>query len=407
MIRVSGQGGSPISVNVTVPASNGGIEVANNQAKYWSDKSKAWAISDELVDNTDYSSKYYANQAKESYEDLADDIEDLTTSSVNTIETAKNNAIDEINETKTQIIVGSSDIPLAYGAWSELPMGENWLKVDSDGKTVLKTDYPKLWVLLKNILDGSLNCSDIGVCTTEQYQEWEESITEDNIAEITYQLAHYYVLDEENGTIQLPKLIDESRLIGAKKVPVIADANSYGGCYIIYNNGDYEEFQFIARLEAATKTVSGQTVNYHKVTQWNDPTEVYTLTTDTSNGYTKKILSAIGQFSYEMVSTKYRVFIDYALLDDSEEDVGLNNVTKQGMYPGFCVCVNDTEKYNFCIRAYDGEYTYTNDKNGNKLPGCIPTGYDESYLISHIYGKVLVPDIEDYNGEYRLYIKVA
>ena len=399
MPRVQSQDNN-ISVSVTGSASAGSVRATNSQAEYWADKSKAWAISDELVDNTDYSSKFYANQSKEAYENLADDIGDLTEESLATIEDAKNNAINEIY---TQI----SDIPLAYGAWSELPMGENWLKVDSDGKTVLKTDYPKLWVLLKNILDGSLSCSEIGVISATEYDEIVSGATEEDLPFILDKLAYYYVLDLANETIQIPKLVDPRRLIGCKRAVVAADANNAGGCYLIYNNGEYEEYSFIARLEKATRTVNGQSVAYHKVTQWDDPTTEFTLTPVSEHSWTKIYTGGSADFTNKLRNAKGNTYINYAFKVDPEGEVDIGNIKAQSGYPNYEISNRDTEGFDFSIRVYDDRYTYTGDIIGEKLEDCIPDGETEAFLISEVYGTVHVPNIADYNGEYRLYIKVA
>ena len=63
MVDISSQNNK---INVTV-SSSGNIANTNvtpDSAMYYSNKSKDWAISDRIVDNIDYSSKYYANESK-------------------------------------------------------------------------------------------------------------------------------------------------------------------------------------------------------------------------------------------------------------------------------------------------------------------------------------------------------
>ena len=63
MVDVSSQSNK---VNITVSSSGNtaNTNVTPDYAQYYSEKSKEWAISDRIVDNTDYSSKYYANESK-------------------------------------------------------------------------------------------------------------------------------------------------------------------------------------------------------------------------------------------------------------------------------------------------------------------------------------------------------
>jgi len=397
-----------ISVNVSGGYNSGTVKVINDMSQYYANKAKEWAISEDAVEGSNHSSKYYAEQAQTAYDNLEANIDTLTEESIEEITTVKDNAIEEINETKVNVIIGASDIPLAFGAWSETPMGDNWLKVDSDGKTVSKADYPKLWTLLTNILDGNMSSSDINVCTPEQYEEWQEAETEETAADIEYSLAHYYVVDVIAETIKLPKLVSKNRIIGCNEVPVIGEANTKGGCYIIYNTGRYEEYQFVLRLEKATKTVSGSTKNYHKVTQWNDSTTVLTPTSETTGGLTKLSVSITSTLTNALKDNKHsHIFVKCASLIDSEGDVDISNASAFMLYPAYCECFEDTDDYNCCFRIYDEQYPSEREINYNKLPDCIPTGETETYLMAELSGYVPAPDIEDYNGDYRLYIKVA
>ena len=75
------------------------ITVTPDYTRYYSEKSKEWAISNKIVDNTDYSSKYYANESKKqadiSTAKTAEVVESGNTA-VSNIESARNNAITDI-----------------------------------------------------------------------------------------------------------------------------------------------------------------------------------------------------------------------------------------------------------------------------------------------------------------------
>lgn len=76
------------------------VKASNSMAEYWSNKSKEWAISENIVDGEDYSSKHYAEQSKESY----DGIEVLVDGFSETVISATNAAVNVVNETKNDAI---------------------------------------------------------------------------------------------------------------------------------------------------------------------------------------------------------------------------------------------------------------------------------------------------------------
>jgi hypothetical protein len=65
MVDVSSQNNS-VSINVSSGGNSATIKATPDMAQYYSEKSREWAISNRIVDNTDYSSKYYANKADQS-----------------------------------------------------------------------------------------------------------------------------------------------------------------------------------------------------------------------------------------------------------------------------------------------------------------------------------------------------
>ena len=86
-------------ITVTSAGTVVNASVTPDTAMYYSNKSKDWAISDKIVDNTDYSSKYYAKESKKqadiSTAKTAEVVESGNTA-VSNIESARNNAITDI-----------------------------------------------------------------------------------------------------------------------------------------------------------------------------------------------------------------------------------------------------------------------------------------------------------------------
>ena len=53
-----------VKIKVGTKESSNKINIDKNLTKYYSDLAKRWAVSSELVNNEDYSSKYYAQNAR-------------------------------------------------------------------------------------------------------------------------------------------------------------------------------------------------------------------------------------------------------------------------------------------------------------------------------------------------------
>ena len=112
---------------VSVSSSQVGTEItaSGDTGRFWAQTAKNWAVSDVIVDNTDYSSKHYALEAKESANN-AQSFENATRETYNSfletsanavteiqgvkeetlteIDNSKTNAVDSINSTKTTIL---------------------------------------------------------------------------------------------------------------------------------------------------------------------------------------------------------------------------------------------------------------------------------------------------------------
>lgn len=86
-------------ITVTSLGTTANVNATPDSARYYSDKSKEWAISDKLIDNEDYSSKYYANESKEQADistAKTTEVVESGNAAVSNIENARDNAITDI-----------------------------------------------------------------------------------------------------------------------------------------------------------------------------------------------------------------------------------------------------------------------------------------------------------------------
>ena len=108
-------------ITVTSAGTVVNANVTPDTAMYYSNKSKDWAISDKIVDNTDYSSKYYAGESKKQADISTAKTSEVIASgnnAVTNIESARDNAIIDVNTAgATQITnvnsAGTTQINLA------------------------------------------------------------------------------------------------------------------------------------------------------------------------------------------------------------------------------------------------------------------------------------------------------
>ena len=125
VIKVSVRPNKQNSVKVSSNVVSTPITANSDTSQLWSQVSKNWAVSENIVDNTDYSSKYYANKAKENAttaqsisEAVKSDYNEFLTASLNaneqlqtgkeealtSLESARADAENSINNTKTTAI---------------------------------------------------------------------------------------------------------------------------------------------------------------------------------------------------------------------------------------------------------------------------------------------------------------
>lgn len=103
MVDISSQN-NKVSITVSSGSNTANVNATPDSARYYSDKSKEWAISDKIVDNADYSSKYYANESKKQADistAKATEVIESGNTAVSNIESAKDNAITDITNQET------------------------------------------------------------------------------------------------------------------------------------------------------------------------------------------------------------------------------------------------------------------------------------------------------------------
>ena len=86
-------------ITVTSLGTTANVNATPDSARYYSDKSKEWAIGEKLIDNEDYSSKYYANESKKQANIATAKTTEVIASgntAVSNIESARDNAITDI-----------------------------------------------------------------------------------------------------------------------------------------------------------------------------------------------------------------------------------------------------------------------------------------------------------------------
>lgn len=95
------------NIHVTSLKNTMQVNVSSDMSNYYSKIAKDWAVSNDIVNNEDYSSKYYANKTKITADDA-----------LYSIEIEKENVLNEFNNTKLEVITniqeeGNKQISLA------------------------------------------------------------------------------------------------------------------------------------------------------------------------------------------------------------------------------------------------------------------------------------------------------
>ena len=128
MVDISSQN-NKINITVSSSGNTANTNVTPDYAQYYSEKSKEWAISDKLIDNKDYSSKYYANESKKQADistAKATEVIESGNTAVSNIESARDNAITNVNTAgATQVALATEQATIATNKASEVVASGN------------------------------------------------------------------------------------------------------------------------------------------------------------------------------------------------------------------------------------------------------------------------------------------
>ena len=123
MVDISSQN-NKINVTVSSSGNTANTNVTPDYAQYYSEKSKEWAISNRIVDNTDYSSKYYANESKKQADistAKTTEVVESGNTAVSNIENARDNAIFDVNTAgATQVALATEQATIATNKTTEV-----------------------------------------------------------------------------------------------------------------------------------------------------------------------------------------------------------------------------------------------------------------------------------------------
>ena len=128
MVDISSQN-NKINVTVSSSGNTANTNVTPDYAQYYSEKSKEWATSNRIVDNTDYSSKYYANESKKQADistAKTTEVVESGNTAVSNIESARDNAIFDVNTAgATQVALATEQATIATNKASEVVASGN------------------------------------------------------------------------------------------------------------------------------------------------------------------------------------------------------------------------------------------------------------------------------------------
>ena len=113
-----------ISVNVSSSGVSSNVNASGDTSHYYSEKAREWAISNRIVDNTDYSSKYYANESKKQADistAKATEVIESGNNAISDIEMVRDNAIFDVNTAgATQVALATEQATIATNKASEV-----------------------------------------------------------------------------------------------------------------------------------------------------------------------------------------------------------------------------------------------------------------------------------------------
>ena len=283
-INVTASTGVPIKVNVTASESQGAVTLSQDTSAYNAEIAKQWAISDNKVLQEDYSSKYYATKAKDSensaknYANVAEtaynNIQDSANGVIADIETSRVDAVDNITTVKSESIAsveakGNEVLSTVNAGIAEINSTKTTILQDIEfvadgekeeirdiidtGKDELKEAIGDVKVLT-TLKIGQIGIAPLGIDETlnlERYlngqiiiqdqfkvftaflkkrvalypsiacleEEWQTIV-----ANSAFSQCGKFVIDDNAGTIRLPKVVNIQGLTDLSKLGEIVEA---------------------------------------------------------------------------------------------------------------------------------------------------------------------------------------
>lgn len=106
MVDIS-SGNKKISITVSSTGNKGNVSTSPDMSMFYTERSREWAISEKIVNNEDYSSKYYANESKKQAQISINKTTEVVNSgneALSNIDNAKTGALTDIEINKTNAI---------------------------------------------------------------------------------------------------------------------------------------------------------------------------------------------------------------------------------------------------------------------------------------------------------------
>lgn len=387
-----------ISVNVSSSGVSSNVNASGDTTLYYSNKAREWAISNRIVDGVDYSSKYYAGRANQSAlnaqsfaqsaQESYNNFQQSVDGALSNIDSSVQGAIDEINNTKTDIITdiefvadgekqeiqeladnAKDDIKStgfymeddklyfinSKGEIEEFKSGGGGLEIGDIGFTQMAIDESKgkrrilngqliiqeQYVQFANIIKNSVALNPDLACTEE---EWQTAVTMSEAG-----ICDKYVIDDEAGTIRLPKY--PSYFIGGINdiAPVAGNGKTLG-----LTDGDKN-----IGIGSANNYLIGGTNYYDKNYGYNNSSigsygtnwEVYGVTTDP----TKSGIEA--QIKQEQIKGTY--FIQVATGAETEDNI-INEIELNNPFSLLDYKYTEAPLYNVSWLLANGTYNGSN-----------------------------------------------
>lgn len=151
MVDIS-SGDKKINITVSTSGNKASVNATPDTAMYYSNKSREWAISDKIVDNEDYSSKYYANVSKQNAETVKNKITEVNNAvekGITNIINQENISVDNVNTAgatqvnlaKEQATIATTQAGIATAKTSEVvESGNNAITAITEQETTSKNN---------------------------------------------------------------------------------------------------------------------------------------------------------------------------------------------------------------------------------------------------------------------------